>query len=646
MFQLNSKNQLFTCFLFWIIICGLKGKQKVTGKLKNNEKLDIPKSDLHHKDIDLKMILRQKERRAAISDHDRLWEEGVIPYEMHPECSKSIQRTVRSAMDEWESKTCLKFIEVEAIHLEKLIIRSKGKCGCCSEIGRRYKLKQYLTLDENQCNYKEAALHELGHTIGFDHEHKRPDRDKYVKILYENIEKKFQNQFSKLSDDEVNSLDSPYDFDSIMHYSSDVYAISIQNETMQPLNSSLSLKDLKTTLSVTDVAQTNKLYKCPNCLFNLYGEKGTISSSNIASLLEDNYCQWYIRRNRGEFIEFFIEYVDIPVSKNCSMDYLEIRDGYWSKSPLIGKFCGNYTLQKHYKTSSHRLLITYKSNNITKYGGFFLNYTTVCSGMIKGQRGLVESVHLRDSYSVNSQCNWTIAVPMPFKVAVHFESFNFEYDENCTFSMEVRDGSGNESEILGIFCGHEQSRNMLSSNNTVSIIFSTNDWNATDFSFSFFTEINECELPDKGGCNDICNNTIGSYHCDCQEGKLMFPDKKRCENIVDNCGGIINITERTVIASPFFPNEYPVNISCTWKIVNEDVRITFLYMDVQGSKKECQDEVFLSGYNITNRSYCGWRTPQPIILTSVPDITIRFIAGERLKNWKKWIGFSTSIEPM
>ncbi|XP_006139931.1 vitamin K-dependent protein S [Tupaia chinensis] len=49
-------------------------------------------------------------------------------------------------------------------------------------------------------------------------------------------------------------------------------------------------------------------------------------------------------------------------------------------------------------------------------------------------------------------------------------------------------------------------------------------------------DINECKDPlnINGGCSQICDNTLGSYHCSCKSGFLMLSNKKDCKDI-DEC---------------------------------------------------------------------------------------------------------------
>ena len=69
------------------------------------------------------------------------------------------------------------------------------------------------------CRNKGSVMHELGHVIGYWHEQSRPDRDKYVDIIVENINKAYYPyNFEKYGHDEIDSLGVPYDYDSIMHY--------------------------------------------------------------------------------------------------------------------------------------------------------------------------------------------------------------------------------------------------------------------------------------------------------------------------------------------------------------------------------------------------------------------------------------------
>ena len=58
--------------------------------------------------------------------------------------------------------------------------------SCNSNIGALWSRPSELSLGL-RCDHVSIATHELGHLLGFGHEHSRPDRDEYVDILWENI---------------------------------------------------------------------------------------------------------------------------------------------------------------------------------------------------------------------------------------------------------------------------------------------------------------------------------------------------------------------------------------------------------------------------------------------------------------------------
>ena len=71
-----------------------------------------------------------------------------------------------------------------------------------------------------------TVVHELLHTLGFVHEHTRPDRDNFISVNTNNIqlgkEKNFEIRKHGTSDffekGNVNSKNTPYDVLSLLHY--------------------------------------------------------------------------------------------------------------------------------------------------------------------------------------------------------------------------------------------------------------------------------------------------------------------------------------------------------------------------------------------------------------------------------------------
>ncbi|GBM26864.1 Tolloid-like protein 1 [Araneus ventricosus] len=90
----------------------------------------------------------------------------------------------KQAMRHWENYTCVQFVERE--EHPNYIVFTERPCGCCSFVGKRGNGPQAISIGKN-CDKFGIVVHELGHVVGFWHEHTRPDRDKHVQIINKNI---------------------------------------------------------------------------------------------------------------------------------------------------------------------------------------------------------------------------------------------------------------------------------------------------------------------------------------------------------------------------------------------------------------------------------------------------------------------------
>ena len=71
--------------------------------------------------------------------------------------------------------------------LSTLNIETFSYCfRCWSPLGYVSTYRRVISLHK-YCWYRGTVLHHLMHTLGFGHENNRPDRDSFVKILWDNI---------------------------------------------------------------------------------------------------------------------------------------------------------------------------------------------------------------------------------------------------------------------------------------------------------------------------------------------------------------------------------------------------------------------------------------------------------------------------
>lgn len=150
------------------------------------------------------------------------WPKGIIPFIFHEKFPVSEREKVLKAMERLQSETCIRFVPLKTRVYKTFIEISNNKKGCFAMIGYHPQKNGQgvpVNLQIPECtNHQGTIEHELLHVIGLLHEQARSDRDQYVKILWENIDRTYWNDFGKASPKDVTHYGVPYDYVSVMHY--------------------------------------------------------------------------------------------------------------------------------------------------------------------------------------------------------------------------------------------------------------------------------------------------------------------------------------------------------------------------------------------------------------------------------------------
>uniref|UniRef100_A0A8D2DMW3 Metalloendopeptidase n=1 Tax=Sciurus vulgaris TaxID=55149 RepID=A0A8D2DMW3_SCIVU len=529
-------------------------------------------------------------RRATTSRTERIWPGGVIPYVIGGNFTGSQRAIFKQAMRHWEKHTCVTFIE--RTDEESFIVFSYRTCGCCSYVGRRGGGPQAISIGKN-CDKFGIVAHELGHVVGFWHEHTRPDRDQHVTIIRENIQPGQEYNFLKMEAGEVSSLGETYDFDSIMHYARNTFSSGCRS------------------------LHHSSRFACAACGETLQDTTGNFSAPGFPNGYPSySHCVWRISVTPGEKIVLNFTSMDLFKSRLCWYDYVEVRDGYWRKAPLLGRFCGDKVPEPVVSTDS-RLWVEFRSSSNILGKGFFAVYEATCGGDINKDAGQIQSPNYPDDYRPSKECVWRITVSEGFHVGLTFQAFEIERHDSCAYDyLEIRDGPTEESTLIGHFCGYEKPEDVKSSSNRLWMKFvSDGSINKAGFAANFFKEVDECSRPEHGGCEQRCVNTLGSYKCTCDPGYELAADKKTCEVA---CGGFITKLNGT-ITSPGWPKEYPTNKNCVWQVVapvQYRISLQFEVFELEGNDVCKYDFVEVrSGLSPDAKlhgRFCGSETPEVI----------------------------------
>lgn len=83
----------------------------------------------------------------------------------------------------------------------------------------------------------------------------------------------------------------------------------------------------------------------------------------------NKYCLWHLDAPPNRKIILKFNYFQLEASENCKNDYVEIRDGNYYYSPLIGKYCNN-TIPEEIWSRGNTLYVKFRSNNQIQDNGF------------------------------------------------------------------------------------------------------------------------------------------------------------------------------------------------------------------------------------------------------------------------------------
>ncbi|KAL4706833.1 hypothetical protein ACJJTC_010067 [Scirpophaga incertulas] len=200
--------------------------------------------------------------RNGLKDSTKRWPDNEVIYYIQKEHFNEDQvQAIQSGIEDIAMAACVKFRPYRKGDRDAVVIQGNRR-GCFSQVGYQGGY-QVLNLSGRHpvgrgCFRHGTVVHELLHTLGFYHMQSSPDRDDYVKIVWENVVRPARHNFRKYNAFAVSDFGVGYDYDSVLHYSRRAFS-SNGKDTIVPKQDGAQIGQ-RTGLSDKDTQKLNKMY--------------------------------------------------------------------------------------------------------------------------------------------------------------------------------------------------------------------------------------------------------------------------------------------------------------------------------------------------------------------------------------------------
>ncbi|XP_052697133.1 cubilin-like isoform X2 [Crassostrea angulata] len=220
-------------------------------------------------------------------------------------------------------------------------------------------------------------------------------------------------------------------------------------------------------------------YQIANCNRTYTGTGGKIFSPGWPGNYPRNaYCEMSISAPAGTYVTLYFNSFYIEPHSTCRYDYLEIRNGSTSSSPLINQLCGN-TIPNPIFATGNTLWMNLVTDSSIVHPGYDITWTASTSGMgcggdIVGINGSITSPNYPGNYTERHSCRWLITAPARRVITAYVVNINILGSPDCNRAyVEIHNGYLDSSPSFGRYCGNEQPPPLRASGNKVLIKFVT-----------------------------------------------------------------------------------------------------------------------------------------------------------------------------